>query len=100
MPMRRFGARWRDASTPAEVLDVFKIDGRYEVLLRNWTIGSPRVEWADGLDLDADGYRFPSFELEPYAARHYRARFAKKRQTWASLPAPVRAAVGAWLKDD
>lgn len=99
MTMRRFGARWRDATTPPEVLDVFKVEGRYEILLRNWNVNDRSDEWADGLDLDEGGFRHPSFELEPYTARAYRQRNAKRRQTWGTLPGPVREAVTAWLAE-
>lgn len=100
MTMRRFGARWRDNSTPREVLDVFLVEGRYEILLRNWNVNDPRDEWADGLDVDTDGFRYPTFELQPYAARRYRERNKHRRQRWADLPAPVRETVTAWLAED
>jgi hypothetical protein len=99
MTMRRFGARWRDDSTPRDVLDVFFIEGRYEVLLRNGaTDGSE--EWADGLDVDPEGFRHPSFELEPHQARAYRYRNGKRRVRWADVPQPVRAIVAAWLEPE
>jgi hypothetical protein len=99
MTMRRFGARWRDETTPREILDVFLVEGRYEILVRNGTLDG-REEWADGLDVDPEGWRHPSFELEPYQARAYRYRNGRRRQSWASLPAPVRNTVAAWLRDD
>lgn len=98
MAMRRLGARWRDTTTttPREVLDIFKVEGRYEVLLRNWRIDDPKDEWADGLDVGRDGSRYASFELQPYEARGYRQRNSRKRQSWASLPKAVRDCVTAW----
>lgn len=99
MSMRRFGARWRDAATPADVLDVFKVEGRYEILFRNSRIGDPADEWVNGLDIDEEGYRHPSFELEPYQARAYRQRNSRRRQSWASLPEPVRACAVAWWSE-
>jgi hypothetical protein len=100
MTMRRFGSRWRDATTPREVLDVFMIEGRFEILIRNWRVTDPRDEWADGLDVDPDGFRFPSFELTPYQARAFRMRNGRRRQAWGSLPAPVSNTVMAWLTPD
>jgi hypothetical protein len=96
MTMRRFGARWRDATTPREVLDVFLIEGRWEILLRNGTVDG-REEWADGLDVDSSGARHPSFELWPHQAAAYRYRNGKRRRHWADVPAPVRACVADWL---
>ena len=98
--MRRFGSRWRDATTPKEVLDVFLVEGRYEVLVRNWNTHDPRDEWADGLDVSPDGWRHPSFELEPHQARAYRARNSRKRCAWAAVPEAVKETVAAWLGDN
>lgn len=100
MTMRRFGSRWRDATTPVEVLDIFMIEGRYEILFRNWNTTDRHDEWADGLDIDLQGYRYAGFELQPHQASAYRYRNSKRRQTWASLPEPIRATVVAWLKED
>jgi hypothetical protein len=80
-------------------LDVFKVEGRYEVLLRNGYVDGSG-EWADGLDVDDEGFRYPSFELEPYQARAYRLRNGRRRQAWGSIPAPVRDTVAAWLAED
>lgn len=96
MSMRRFGARCRDDTTPREVLDVFKIEGRFEILLRNGTIDG-REEWADGLDVDPEGWRHPSFELRPYEAAAYRYRMKRKRCAWADVPPKVRETVAEWL---
>jgi hypothetical protein len=100
MTMRRFGSRWRDATTPNEVLDIFKVEGRYEILFRNWNINDRKDEWADGLDVDAEGFRHPSFSLMPWEASRYRYRNGHKRQSWASLPEAVKTAAIRWLTAD
>lgn len=93
--MRRFGARWRDTTTPREVLDVFFIEGRFEILFRNSTPDGE--EWADGVEIDPDGYSHDSFELEPYQAARYRFRNGKRRTRWADVPPKVRARVAECL---
>lgn len=98
MPMRRFGSRWRDVTTPVEVLDIFRFtNGQYEVLIRNGTTDG-KDEWADGLEIDSEG-RWSSFELDRWQARLYRARQSWRRCSWAALPAPVRTSVAQWLED-
>lgn len=100
MTMRRFGARWRDETTPREVLDVFLVEGHYDILIRNWSTINPKDEWVDGLEVDEDGYRWPSFELSTWSARDYRYRNGRRRQVWATLPAPVRETVARWIAED
>lgn len=97
MTMRRFGSRWRDATTPVEVLDIFKIEGCFEILIRNHNEGNPSDEWVDGIEIEESGFAKSSFELEPYEARQYRYRNSHKRLSWDALPPRARQVVADWL---
>lgn len=100
---RRFGARWRDATTPPAVLDIFKlsaVEDTWEVLLCQAKGGTRANTYIDGLELDPWGNRGPSFELTAVQAAAYRYRWKNHRVSWASLPEPAKEVVRDWLQPD
>lgn len=102
---RRFGQRWRDATTPPEVLDILrqKDDPKcWDVLL--WSpafCGASlpfRKTFVFGLDVGPEGRA--SFELAAYQAINYRYHNKNRRTRWADLPESVRQMVIDWIKED